>query len=104
MKLPVILEPLAEEDIKEVYRWYELQLTGLGSEFLVSIQSTFGRIERYPLIYQTIIAQLRRAPVERFPFGIFYVTKEEASYVLAVHHYSRNPDSLEKRLKLLKNA
>jgi len=34
MNLPVIFRPEAEEDVQEIYQWYESQQPGLGEEFI----------------------------------------------------------------------
>ena len=99
MILPVIVEPPAEQDLKAAFEWYENQVPGLGHEFLVSIRSCFGRLERTPEIYSAIHDKLRRARVERFPFGVFYLAGDEAIYVLAIMHHSKDPKYWQKRFK-----
>jgi len=36
---PVIISPEAEADLTEAYRWYEEQVDGLGSEFLLCVDT-----------------------------------------------------------------
>lgn len=99
MKFTLIVEPTAEADLRAAFEWYEEQVDGLGHEFLVSMRACFGRLEQTPKIYPTILESLRRARVDRFPFGVFYCVAEEAVYILAVLHHRKNPDSLARRLK-----
>ncbi len=100
MKFPVIIEPAAESDIRAAFEWYEAQVEGLGHEFLVSLRSCFGRLERSPETYSIAFGRLRRARVERFPFGVFYIFSNESVYVLGVMHHKQNPQSWMKRIKL----
>ena len=95
----LIIEPEAESDLFIAFEWYQEQVIGLGHEFLISIRSCFARIERSPEIYREVIPELRRARVERFPFGIFYVTSEEFIYVVGVFHAKRDPNSWIKRVR-----
>ncbi len=99
MKFPVIIEPAAEADLQAAFEWYEDQVEGLGHEFFVSIRACLGRLERTPKMYPSILENLRRARVERFPFGIFYSISGEAVYVIGVLHHRKNPESLAKRFK-----
>jgi toxin ParE1/3/4 len=100
MRFKVIVEPVAESDIKTAFSWYEDQVTGLGHEFVISLKACFARLERNPEIYSYTFENVRRAGVERFPFSIFYKLQSNAVYVIAVFHYRDNPASWLKRAKL----
>ena len=98
MKSALIVEPAAEADLRAAFEWYEEQVDGLGHEFLVSIRACFSRLEQTPELYPKMLESLRRARVDRFPFGVFYCVADESVYVLAILHHRKNPDSLAKRL------
>jgi toxin ParE1/3/4 len=91
MSASFLIEPEAELDIAEGYRWYEEHDAGLGSEFLRSIESCFAAIQRTPLLYRTVHASIRRAFVRRFPYGVFYVVDDHGIAVIAVCHVRRDP-------------
>ncbi len=44
MTTTLIVQPEAEADLAETYRWYETQRPGLGQEFLEAVDRTFERI------------------------------------------------------------
>ena len=100
MKYQVIVEPPAESDIRAAFEWYEEQVPGLGHEFLVSLRSCFGRLERTPEMFSHLLEPVRRAKLDRFPFGVLYTLKDEAVFVLGVFHHKRNPSSWVRRAKI----
>jgi toxin ParE1/3/4 len=73
MNYRLILRKGAEVDLDEAYRWYEEKVSGLGAEFIFSMDRELefiqGNPERYPVIYQNV----RRALLHRFPYGVFFV-------------------------------
>jgi hypothetical protein len=48
MKKPLIVRPEAEADLAEAYGWYEQQVRGLGTEFLLCVDAVMASIERNP--------------------------------------------------------
>jgi toxin ParE1/3/4 len=86
-----LLRPEAEQDVREAYDWYEDQAEGLGEEFLRSLDATFALIQRHPMASAVIHRQVRRALTRRFPYGVFYVTEDERTVILAVLHMRQDP-------------
>jgi hypothetical protein len=46
MRPRLLLKPEAEADIAEAFDWYDLQRTGLGSQFLAEVAQVLETIER----------------------------------------------------------
>jgi plasmid stabilization system protein ParE len=99
MTFKVIVEPEAASDLDAAFRWYEEQLPGLGHEFLISVEACFSRLERDPEMYQAVDKRVRRARVDRFPFGLFYVISVPVINVLAAFHSRRDPEGWRKRVR-----
>ena len=97
MSRQVIFKPEAELDVVEAYRWYEGRDKGLGTEFKRAVDTVVCQIQRHPEMYPVVDKELRQAVTRRFPYSIFYLVAEEAVYVLAVFHASRNPKSWKDR-------
>jgi toxin ParE1/3/4 len=95
--MKVFIQPDAEEDIFDSYRWYEERDIGLGEEFLRSIDACIATIQRNPLSYPIVHKQIRRALVRKFPHGIFYIVDGENLIVIACFHVRRDPNRLEDR-------
>ena len=103
MPFIVLIEPEAKRDLRAAFEWYEEQLDGLGHEFIISAKASFSRLERTPGIYRKIFEDFQRAPIRRFPFGIFYLVRSDKIHVLAIYHSKRDPDGWKKRLHRLEN-
>src|SRR5438093_2943716 len=89
--------PAAELDVLAATLWYDEQRAGLGSEFLEHLTSLLERIAEAPLQFPVIEGLIRRALLRRFPFGVYFVTIDEAVTVLAVLHLHRHPDTWKPR-------
>jgi hypothetical protein len=95
----LIVGPFAELDLQVAYEWYDLKKEGLGKEFLKEIDFIIDRIRQNPKQFGKIKKQIRMAVVKRFPFGVFFVQKEDLINIIAVLHFSRNPKILRSRIK-----
>ena len=91
--------PEAAQDVKEAYEWYEERLSGLGEDFIVSMDEAVFFIGKNPCLNERVFKKVRRHKIGRFPFGIFYVPESDSVNVLAVIHLSRHPRSWRGRLK-----
>ena len=87
----------AEADIVEAYKYYEKCRAGLGVDLMLSIDESITRIQRNPKKFKTILREVRRAFVKRFPYGIYYILSESEIIVLAVVHARRNPKHWQSR-------
>jgi hypothetical protein len=74
----LLVRPEAEMDIFEAASWYEREQEGLGVRFVSRVR---------PLV----TADIRRALLGQYPFGVFFFIDDRAPTVLAVMHLQRNP-------------
>jgi len=95
--IKLIIKPLAEIDAKEAMLWYNDKLEGLGREFLLSLDAKINAIQRNPKQFPIKYKNIRRALIDRFPYGIFYIVKNNTIYILAIIHTKRNPTTWKKR-------
>ena len=91
MSFEIAIRPEAEADLKDIHEWYESQSAGLGEEFLLNARESLDRISLHPEMYALTHLDVRRAPIRRFRYHIFYAVREETVMVLSVHHASRDP-------------
>ncbi|MES9972184.1 MAG: type II toxin-antitoxin system RelE/ParE family toxin [Candidatus Thiodiazotropha sp.] len=87
----------AEFDIDEQFNYYEVKREGLGHDFLLCIEEALGKLQRNPLVYRKIHKGLRRIPIRRFPYRIFYFVKNNYVIVTAVFHARKDPTSWNNR-------
>jgi plasmid stabilization system protein ParE len=81
----------AEFDANEAFEYYQEIREGLGHDFLLCIEEALGKIQRSPLIYRKIYKDLRRLPIHRFPYRIFYFVQNNNVVVTAVFHARKDP-------------
>jgi toxin ParE1/3/4 len=100
MQYEIIISPEAENELNISKEFYDSKQESLGNDFIKEVDETIVRIdenpEQFPKVKQK---QIRKASVNRFPFGICFAVKDGIINILAVFHYSRNPKKLSKRLK-----
>lgn len=91
MKPVRFLRP-AELEMLDAAKYYELQATGLGDDFLdkidVAIQDIGSNPERWPIIGNNV----RRRLVHRFPYALLYRVDPDEVVVQATMHLHRRPD------------
>ena len=89
----------AELDINDAYQWYKANEEGLGEECLENITESLKKIKESPKIYPIVHNKsVRRAFINKFPYGVFYLEHEDSITVVAVMHTRRNPASWQQRL------
>jgi len=93
----IIIRKTAEEDLANAISWYEQQSPGLGGEYLRAVEGCIAMIARHPHIYPVVYRGVQRALLRRFPFGIFFISKQNALIVLACLHTKRHPDIFKTR-------
>jgi plasmid stabilization system protein ParE len=98
MKYTVIVNPEAEEDLKEAFSWYEDNRRGLGFDFLLQVDAGINFIKRNPEIHPIEYRGTRKHLIKRFPYKIIYLIEEEKIIILAVLHGKRKPDLIKKRI------
>jgi plasmid stabilization system protein ParE len=91
VSLPVIINPLAEADLKTGYAWCEQRRPGQGADFLLCAEEVFERIGRQPEWYGREFEELRVAPLRRHPYGVVYRIDAAQITVVAVYHLRSNP-------------
>ena len=96
MTKPLRFENAAVLEAEEAVTWYEARALGLGSRLLAEIDRTVHRIARFPKAGSPVprgpeVLDVRRAPVNRFPYHLVYPETPEFLWVIAVAHDRRRP-------------
>ena len=97
MSFVVQFRPEAETDLFEAAEWYEGQSPGLGTSFLNEILITCETISEHPKLYAEIYRDIRRAVIQKFPFGVYYRIHSSRILIYAVMHGSRSPKRWKQR-------
>jgi plasmid stabilization system protein ParE len=83
--------PEAAADVREARAWYASLSPRLAREFMLELDFCVSMMERAPELAPRVDAQLRRALLRRFPYGVFYVVEAGELVVLACLHGRRSP-------------
>jgi plasmid stabilization system protein ParE len=92
MTTRVVVQPQSDLDIQAAALWYEEQQNGLGMRFLDELDLVFRRIKENPRQFPRVEAEIHRALLHRFPYGVYFLVESEEVTVLAVLHLHRHPD------------
>ena len=87
----VVWHPAAAEEFIGAVEWYEQQRPGLGGEFAAACHSALALIGAQPHAFRLVHAEVRRVMLRRFPYAIFYRSREAELLVIAVMHERRDP-------------
>ncbi len=93
----LFLRPAVERDLDEAADWYEERRPGLREAFLEIVEETLDSIEDNPHLYPVLHLDIRRATLERFPYGVYYALIEGDIHVIAVVHDARHPSVWRRR-------
>ncbi len=91
MNYKLMIRAEAEAELEEAYVWYEQQVAGLGSQFLLAVDATINSLRRNPFQYPVVYKDIRRALMHRFPYQVFYIQNEMQIVIIAVFHGMKNP-------------
>jgi plasmid stabilization system protein ParE len=94
----LLVWPEAQADIREAREWYEESRSELGREFLAAVREVLEAVEKSPLRFPRVRGNVRRAPLRRFPYAIFYLPDDERTIIFACFHARRNPRVWQARL------
>lgn len=97
MNLRLTLRPEAEDDVEAALAWYSSERRALALAFVDSLDRLLLRIRDKPHQFPQVAPGMRRALMERFPYGVFFSAGEDRVVVLAVLHLHRHPDTWRAR-------
>jgi len=85
-------------DIEDAALWYEHQRQGLSFDFELCLEVGIQEISRTPLAFQKKYKQVYVRFINRFPYGIHYIIKNDLITVIGVFHTSRSPKDWSSRI------
>jgi toxin ParE1/3/4 len=91
------VRPEAEQDVREACAWYDEHQPGLAERFLMSLEAAFAAVQRNPASNRTVLRDVRRVLLRRFPFCVFYRETPGEVTVVAVLHAARDPRTWRSR-------
>jgi plasmid stabilization system protein ParE len=89
---------IANSELIDACDWYEQQQAGLGARFRNDVREATLRIARSPQLFPIEREDVRRYVMNRFPYALRYVLRDEEVWVMAVSHQHRRPDYWVERI------
>ena len=93
----VIFLPAAQIEAGEAQDWYEAESDGLGVAFRAELDHAVLRLAANPLQFPIVLADIRRVLLRRFPYALFFRIVDDAVFVMACFHSSRDPTNWQQR-------
>jgi plasmid stabilization system protein ParE len=90
---------LAREEVSDAYQYYESRRPGLGDSFFESLDEIFDLIAENPNLFPVDFEEVRKAPIKKFPFTIYYEMVEAEIFIYSVFHQSQEPSVWHKRMQ-----
>ena len=97
MKHIVTISREAENDLTEIFSWYEDKRKGLGHDFLLQVEAGLRLIEQHPRAFREEYRSVRKHLIKRFPYKIIYLVEQEKVIVLGILHGKRSSELIKKR-------
>lgn len=91
---------LAEKELDEAKEYYDIQYSGLGSQFLSEISNALERIKQHPNAWHPLGKRTRRCQLKRFPYAVIYQVREQYILVVAIMNLHRQPSYWKQRVKI----
>jgi len=87
----VTFNELAERELNDAARYYELEQAGLGAAFITEVLRCTEAIADHPEAGPTVFGTIRRRLCQRFPYGLLYTVAGNELRILAVMNLKRRP-------------
>ncbi len=82
---------LAERELHDATRYYELESPRLGRSFLNEIERCLRAIVEHPEAGRILLGSVRRRLLWRFPYALLYKITPDSIRILAVMNLKRRP-------------
>ncbi len=70
--MKVIFTRIAERELEDSVRYYELEFPGLGKKFKDSVRKAVKRIVDYPEVWSVERGEVRKCLLHKFPYKLLY--------------------------------
>ena len=85
------ISALAELELNDAAQYYELSQQGLAEKFFSAFSETLAKIKMNPKAGCSYNKMTRYQMLNRFPYSVFYTTKNNEIVIVAIVHQHRMP-------------
>ena len=83
--------PHARAELRDARNWYFERSPLSAIAFAQTVENALSRIKEAPNTFPLADHGTRKFVLQRFPFNIFYLTRETEIVIVAVAHQKRRP-------------
>jgi toxin ParE1/3/4 len=96
--MKLVFEPAARAEFLRAIQRYAAEAGAIiASEFKSEVTTKLSALAENPVLGSVALHDIRRSPLRRFPFTIFYRAEADTLRVIAVAHQSRMPEYWRQR-------
>jgi hypothetical protein len=95
---PIRFHPEALAEFAEAARFYERQQKGLGLRFIDAFEGALSRLKRNSNLFRTVEGDVRKCRLMRFPYGVLFRERANATEIVALMHLHREPNYWKRRI------
>lgn len=92
MRYTLEFHPLAKIDLVEAFTWYEAIRPELGERMEAETKQVLIGLADQPMLNSIRIADIRRANLNKFPYGVFNFVSDRVVIILGVLHAARDSE------------
>jgi toxin ParE1/3/4 len=94
----LVVQRLANTDIAQARDWYLEKSGRAAKNFLNQLSLLFSEIAADPLRFPIEFEDIRIAQMKKYPYSVFFFTKEYDIQIIAVYHHSRDSEGWRSRV------
>lgn len=87
----ILFTQAARADLVDALRWYDTHAPQVAPQFRDALRAAVNRISENPKQFPPAFKSTRRALLRRFPYIVVFRELDDAVYIVAVFHTSRDP-------------
>ena len=88
----------AQQEFEDAVAYYDGVSPQLGNDFIEAVERVISQILKFPRACPELSPSTRRCRIKRFPYGLLYRLKKDEIEIIAVMHFSREPNYWVDRL------
>jgi plasmid stabilization system protein ParE len=87
----ILFTQAARADLVDAVRWYDTHAPHVVPQFRDALRAALTRISENPKQFPPALKSTRRALLRRFPYILVFREMDDAVYIVALFHTSRDP-------------
>ena len=88
----------AQQELDDAVAYYDGVSMRLGNHFIEEVERVISQILNFPKACPELSPSTRRCRIKRFPYGVIYRVGKDEIEIIAVMHFSREPNYWVDRL------